>query len=58
MNEYKCFKVGDKVKHRFRDKKYLNCEIVEINENQLPLIKVSENGEISLLPWMDLVLIK
>lgn len=58
MKEYKGFKVGDNVKHRFRDAKHQNCEIIEISENRLPLIKVIENGIISELPYMDLVLIK
>ena len=55
MKEYKGFKVGDKVKHKFREMKYLNCEIVEIDENRLPLIKVVEDGEESELPYMDLI---
>jgi len=58
MMEYKGFKIGNKVKHKFRENKYLNCEIIEISENRLPLIKVIENGEISELPFMDITLIK
>lgn len=54
MDEYKGFKIGDKVKHMFREKKYQNCEIIEINEDRLPLIKVIEGSETSELPYMDL----
>jgi len=54
MNEYKGFKIGDIVRHKFRETKYQNCEIIKISENRLPLIKVIEDGVESELPWMDL----
>jgi hypothetical protein len=60
MENYKGFKVGDSVRHRFRENKYQRCKIIEINENRLPLIKVlCEDGfyksnEESELPYMDL----
>lgn len=60
MNEYKGFKIGDKVRHKFRDKQYQNCEIIEISERRLPLIKVSIDGNLddtAELPYMDLQLL-
>jgi hypothetical protein len=54
MTEYKGFKIGDIVKHRFRETIYQNCKIVKINESRLPLISVVECGVKSELPWMDL----
>jgi hypothetical protein len=54
MKTYKGFKIGDKVRHKFRDNKYQNCEIIEIRADRLPLIKVIENGVTSELPYMDI----
>jgi hypothetical protein len=34
------FKIGDKVKHRFRENKYQYCTIVEVEEGCNGLIKV------------------
>jgi hypothetical protein len=58
MKEYKGFKIGDNVKHKFRDKRYQNCEITEIREDRLPLIDVIdlETGEAHLFPYMDIAL--
>ena len=55
MKTYKGFKVGDLIKHKFRDMQYQNCRIIEINENRLPLIKVIDNEGISELPYMDII---
>ncbi len=52
------FKIGDKVRHKFREHIHQNCEVVGIDKDRLPLIKVVENGVESELPWMDLEPIK
>jgi len=57
MEEYKGFKLGDKVKNKHREKTVQNCEIIEISEKRLPLIKVIENGEEHFIPYMDLQLL-
>ena len=58
LQEYKGFKVGDKVKNKWREKTLQNCEIIEIRENRLPLIDViDENGERRFIPHMDMQLL-
>ena len=57
MERYKDFKIGDKVRHKFRENKYQNCIIKEINEDKLPLILVEDNNGEHLLPYMDLDII-
>lgn len=59
LQEYKGFKVGDKVKNKWMEKTLQNCEIVKIRENRLPLIDViDENGESHFIPYMDMKLLK
>lgn len=58
MDEYKGFKVGDKVRNKYREKTLQNCEIIEINEKKLPIIFViAEDGEEHIIPYMDMELI-
>lgn len=58
MNEYKGFKVGDKVKNKWRENTLQNCEIIEITEKRLPIILViAEDGEEHIIPYMDMELL-
>ena len=49
------FKVGDKVKHKFREHKYQNCEVLPLKDDRLPFVQVIEDGVVHELPWMDLI---
>jgi hypothetical protein len=54
-------KVGDNVKHKFRENKYQKGTIIAMEEYRLPLVKVLfEDGfygpnEESEIPYMDLI---
>ena len=58
MDEYKGFKVGDKVKNKWRENTLQNCEIIEISEKRLPnILVIAEDGEEHIIPYMDMELI-
>jgi hypothetical protein len=58
MDEYKGFKVGDRVKNKHREKTLQNCEIIEISEKRLPnILVIGEDGEEHIIPYMDMQLL-